>query len=77
MSRSEALLEACAEPLERAAAMRFAEDVRTGAIGAPEFADYLEIEASFVATAARLHGWRSGTRRTRRPSSGTRRPSTR
>lgn len=56
VTRSRALLDACAEPLERAAAMRFAEDVRAGTVGDQEYADYLEIEASFVATAARLHG---------------------
>ncbi|MEU4828713.1 TenA family protein [Actinomadura sp. NPDC023710] len=56
MSRSRRLLEACAEPMERAVSMRFAEEVRTGVIGDQAYADYLEIEASFVATAARLHG---------------------
>ncbi|WP_433472597.1 TenA family protein [Spirillospora sp. CA-142024] len=56
MSRSRRLLEACAEPMGRAVAMRFAEEVRTGVIGDQAYADYLAIEASFVETAARLHG---------------------
>ncbi|TDD74285.1 hypothetical protein E1293_29675 [Actinomadura darangshiensis] len=56
MSRSRRLLEACAEPMERAVAMRFAEEVRTGVVGDQAYADYLAIEASFVETAARLHG---------------------
>ncbi|WP_243716706.1 TenA family protein [Actinomadura sp. KC345] len=36
--------------------MRFAEEVGDGTVGDQEYADYLEIEASFVETAARLHG---------------------
>jgi thiaminase/transcriptional activator TenA len=56
VTRSRRLLGACSETMERALAMRFAEDVGEGTIGDQEYADYLEIEASFVATAARLHG---------------------
>ncbi|MEO3825640.1 TenA family protein [Actinomadura sp. B10D3] len=56
MSRSHRLREACAEPMGRALGMRFAEEVRTGVIGDQAYADYLAIEASFVETAARLHG---------------------
>lgn len=36
--------------------MRFACDVHHGTIGDPEYARYLEFEAEFVDTAARLHG---------------------
>lgn len=56
MTRSRRLLDACSATMERALAMRFVQEVGTGAIGDQEYADYLEIEASFVATAARLHG---------------------
>ncbi|URN04735.1 TenA family protein [Actinomadura madurae] len=56
MSRSRRLREACAEPMARALAMRFAEEVRAGVVGDQAYADYLAIEASFVETAARLHG---------------------
>lgn len=43
--------------MHRAMAMRFVQDVHDGTIGAQEFADYLTIEASFVSTATRLHGY--------------------
>ena len=56
MTRSRRLLDACSATMERALAMRFVQEVGSGAIGDQEYADYLEIEASFVATAARLHG---------------------
>ncbi|TDC77906.1 TenA family protein [Actinomadura sp. 7K507] len=56
MTRSRRLLRACSGTMERALSMRFVQDVARGAIGDQEYADYLEIEASFVATAARLHG---------------------
>ncbi|MFB4298347.1 TenA family protein [Actinomadura sp. NTSP31] len=56
MTRSRRLLDACSATMDRALAMRFAEEVGSGTIGTQEYADYLEIEASFVATAARLHG---------------------
>ena len=56
MTRSQRLLEACSGTMERALSMRFVQDVARGSIGDQEYADYLEIEASFVATAARLHG---------------------
>lgn len=42
--------------MARALAMRFAEEVRAGVVGDQVYADYLAIEASFVETAARLHG---------------------
>lgn len=50
--------------------MRFASDVHDGTIGDREYARYLEFEAGFVDTAARLHGlaawraphWRAVTR---------------
>jgi thiaminase/transcriptional activator TenA len=56
MTRSERLLGACAETMERALAMRFVEEVTAGTIGDAAYADYLAIEAAFVETAARLHG---------------------
>jgi thiaminase/transcriptional activator TenA len=56
MSRSRRLLDACAGTMERALAMRFVEEVTAGTIGDAGYADYLEIEAAFVETAARLHG---------------------
>ncbi|TDD71783.1 TenA family protein [Actinomadura rubrisoli] len=56
MTRSHRLLDACAATMGRALDMRFAREVGQGTIGDQEYADYLEIEASFVATAARLHG---------------------
>ncbi|MCR3718919.1 thiaminase (transcriptional activator TenA) [Prauserella flava] len=70
MSRSRHLLHTCEPALERAAGMRFVRDVHDGTIGEPEYARYLEFEAGFVDTAARLHGlavwqaphWRAVTR---------------
>ena len=56
MSRSRWLLDACATSMERALAMRFVREVTAGTISDQSYADYLEIEAAFVETAARLHG---------------------
>ncbi|KID29737.1 TenA family protein [Prauserella rugosa] len=56
MSRSERLLATCEPALDRALAMRFVREVHDGTIGDQAYARYLEIEADFVATAARLHG---------------------
>ncbi|MEU5878715.1 TenA family protein [Spirillospora sp. NPDC047279] len=56
LTRSRRLLDACAPVMDRALGMRFVEEVRTGTISDQAYADYLEIEAAFVATAARLHG---------------------
>lgn len=56
MTRSRRLLDACAPALDRALEMRFVREVADGTIGDAAYADYLEIEAAFVATAARLHG---------------------
>ncbi|WAP53644.1 TenA family protein [Streptomyces sp. S465] len=55
-SRSEQLLEAAAPTMDRALRMRFVMEVTAGTIGDADYADYLEIEAAFVETAARLHG---------------------
>jgi thiaminase/transcriptional activator TenA len=56
MMRSGRLLDACAETMDRALGMRFVQEVTVGTIGDVDYADYLEIEAAFVETAARLHG---------------------
>ncbi|MBO2447765.1 TenA family protein [Actinomadura barringtoniae] len=56
LTRSRRLLDACAPVMDRALGMRFVEEVRTGTIGDQVYADYLQIEAAFVETAARLHG---------------------
>jgi len=57
VSRSAQLLSAQAKALDRALAMRFVREVHAGTISDQAYANYLYLEAGFVVTAARLHGF--------------------
>lgn len=56
-SRSRRLLDTHAVDLDRALDMRFVREATEGTISEQEFANYLRIEAAFVFTAARVHGY--------------------
>jgi len=57
VSRSRRLLERQSGALDRALGMRFVREVGAGTISDRAYANYLLIEADFVRTAARLHGF--------------------
>jgi len=57
VSRSRRLLERQADALDRALGMRFVREVGAGTISDQAYANYLRVEADFVRTAARLHGF--------------------
>ncbi|MGW1681982.1 TenA family protein [Saccharopolyspora sp. NPDC002376] len=62
MTRSARLVEAGAQALAEALDVRFIREVSDGTIGEEAYANYLQIEESFVASACRLHGiavWRA------------------
>ncbi|MGP4014732.1 TenA family protein [Saccharopolyspora sp. 5N708] len=56
MKRSSWLVESAADALAEALDVRFVREVSNGTIGDQPYANYLEIEESFVASACRLHG---------------------
>ncbi|MCI2421656.1 TenA family protein [Saccharopolyspora sp. K220] len=56
MKRSSWLVESGADALSEALDARFVREVSNGTIGVQSYANYLEIEESFVASACRLHG---------------------
>jgi thiaminase/transcriptional activator TenA len=55
--RSGRLLDTGRDSLDRALGMRFVREVGAGTISQQAYANYLDIEAAFVLTAARLHGF--------------------
>jgi thiaminase/transcriptional activator TenA len=57
VSRSRRLLSRQAGTLDRALGMRFVREVGAGTISDQAYANYLQVEADFVRTAARLHGF--------------------